>query len=381
MSCKEPNVIEYWTNTIYLKDQNKETEQPKGTKIRIISPKSQEFKGYEYYLDQDKKIKLKESYEYWGDLDSNHPVKLPKYTEHGYKLVPCRHCIGCKLKETKEWALRIELESKQYEHNYFITLTYNDENLPMKEYSINEKTGEKYTPEDFSYNWKGTLYKPHTQQFLKSLRQYFKREFNHEGCKFYLAGEYGTLGERPHYHLILLNTPELELKPIGMNTKTGHPYYINERIEKIWGKGFITIGEVTWDSISYTAGYCQKKLYGDIGQEIYAIKGQEPIFANMSRRPGIGRSYFNLYEKEIYKNDEIINSKGQSVKPPSYFDRLENDIGEEDYLKELKRIRSEYAQNELKKKMLKTNVTIQEQLQIEKRTLEEKQKYYNRERI
>lgn len=45
----------------------------------------------------------------------------------------------------------------------------------------------------------------------------------------------------------------------------------------------------------------------------------------MSRRPGIGREYYDLNKDQIYKFDEIILSTdkgGKKVKPPKYFDDL-----------------------------------------------------------
>ncbi|QCS36497.1 replication initiator protein [Capybara microvirus Cap3_SP_433] len=283
-------------------------------------------------------------------------------------MAPCGKCQGCRFKQSKEWAVRIEKEAKQYKHNYFVTLTYNDENLPIKE----------GYPES-----KGTLKKEHTIQFMKSIRQSIKRHYNHDGIKFYLCGEYGSKGERPHYHIIMMNMPELEKnKLVGQNTKTKDPYFTNDLFDSAWSKGFVIIGKVNWNTISYVAGYCQKKLFGEVGKKIYEMKGQEPIYATMSRNPGIGRNYYEENKETIYRYDEVITSKGKSVKPPSYFDRL-MDIGEEDsiILKELKEKRREKSNNALKQKYAQTTLTIKEQLALEERTAVEKLKKYNRDRI
>ena len=50
-------------------------------------------------------------------------------------------------------------------------------------------------------------------------------------------------------------------------------------------------------------------------------------------------------------------------------------------MEEIKKQRSEYTLNELKKKMKQTNKTMKEQLEIEERTLKEKEKQYSRGRI
>ena len=44
--------------------------------------------------------------------------------------VPCGQCVGCRLKRSREWALRCVHEASLYSRNSFITLTYNNENLP-----------------------------------------------------------------------------------------------------------------------------------------------------------------------------------------------------------------------------------------------------------
>lgn len=354
------NIILTQNNALKRKSDNRITDFTH----RIIFSNSAEFKGYEYYQKLNKELQKKgEPYQ--------------------YKTIPCGKCIGCRANERKNWAIRIEKEAKQYKNNYFITLTYNDQNLIIPEYSINKRTGEKYENKDNWREWTGTLNKKDMSQFIKSLRTYFEREYNWQGMKFYGCGEYGEKSERPHYHIILLNCPEIQLDPIGKNKKTKDCYYTNERIEHIWGKGFITIGKVTWESISYTVGYVSKKLFGNIKEEYYALKGQEPIFANMSRRPGIGRQYFEDNKNKIYDFDEILNSKGQPVQIPRYFDKL-MDIGNEEdyeYIKAIKRIRNEKAKNEQTKKMSQTTLTIKEQMAIEEKTALEKQKKYNRGRI
>ena len=51
-------------------------------------------------------------------------------------LVPCGHCVGCRLDYSRVWAERCVHEASKYEHNYFLTLTYDDDHLPKS-----KKTG------------------------------------------------------------------------------------------------------------------------------------------------------------------------------------------------------------------------------------------------
>ena len=45
-------------------------------------------------------------------------------------VVPCGKCMACRVKRTMEWSVRILDEASYYKANTFLTLTYNDENLP-----------------------------------------------------------------------------------------------------------------------------------------------------------------------------------------------------------------------------------------------------------
>ena len=44
--------------------------------------------------------------------------------------LPCGQCVGCRLERSCQWAVRCMHEASLYKRNCFLTLTYNDENLP-----------------------------------------------------------------------------------------------------------------------------------------------------------------------------------------------------------------------------------------------------------
>ena len=362
MACFHPNIAQYRTNAITKKNGDL------GTYVHIIYASSKDFKGYGYYLRAHKKIQER-------DKD----LMKQQNQEWGYMLIPCGKCLGCAATYRREWALRIDLECRKYAHNYFLTLTYDDEHIKIPKSMKNPSTGEIY------YNkgtWIGTLVKEDVTQFLDSLRHHFIRDFNHTGMKFYYCGEYGEKGQRPHYHLLMMNCPELDLTFIGRNPKTKDHYYTNKRIETIWGKGFITIGKVTWESASYVAGYASKKLFGTVKDTVHSKLGQIPIFANMSRRPGIGQEYFEEHKDEIYSIDSIVTSKGQSVRPPKYFDRLmKMDIGESDVMEKIKKHRRFVADAMTTKRLRNRETSLETMLFNQEEIAKNKQTWYNRGRI
>ena len=55
--------------------------------------------------------------------------------------IPCGQCIGCRIDYSKQWATRCMLESQYHDENYFLTLTYDELNVPHSEY-IDYETGE-----------------------------------------------------------------------------------------------------------------------------------------------------------------------------------------------------------------------------------------------
>lgn len=252
---------------------------------------------------------------------------------HGARLLelPCGQCIECRLAKSREWANRCMLEAKEHKHNYFITLTYDNEHLPLGK-AINIETGETYDVP--------TLRPKDLQDFMKRLRITWKRKHGVENIRFYECGEYGETYGRPHYHAIIFGLQIYDLKP-DHKSKKGNMNFRSEEIEKIWGKGRVAVGTVTWDSCAYTARYVMKKQTGKGSKEYYKVLGVEPEYVRMSRRPGIARNYFDANKEKIYDTDEIyINTnKGvQRAKPSKYYDKL-YDIEDHENLEKIKEAR------------------------------------------
>ena len=158
-----------------------------------------------------------------------------------YVEIPCGKCIGCRLAYSKEWANRCVLESKGWKNNYFITLTYAPDTLPL-----NEEFGN------------ATLKPKDLQDFMKRLRIEWQRKHGHDNVRFYACGEYGSKTHRPHYHILAFNLPLYDLEELK-KTDNGDMLYISREIDKIWGKGNTWVGEVNWNTCAYVARYIMKK--------------------------------------------------------------------------------------------------------------------------
>lgn len=202
--------------------------------------------------------------------------------------IPCGQCIGCKLERSRQWAMRCMHEKRMHVDSAFLTMTYSPDRLPVG----------------------GTLVKRDLQLFMKRLRK--ERS---AGLRFFACGEYGETTFRPHYHVLLLNTcfPDMKFwKQAGDNE-----LFASAELNGLWTNGDCLIGEVTFDSCAYVARYCTKVITGPAAESHYA--GREPEFTVMSRRPGIGFSYYQRYGAEAYRHDSVVVN-GFEVGLPRYYD-------------------------------------------------------------
>ena len=203
--------------------------------------------------------------------------------------LPCGQCVGCRLERSRQWAIRCVHESQQHEENCFITLTFDKKHL----------------------NEAGSLVKSDFQKFMKRLR---KSAINK--VRYFHCGEYGDKLGRPHHHACLFghDFPDKELYSV----RNGINLYKSKQLEKIWGMGFCTIGEVNFETCAYVARYIMKKITGKQAETVY--KDKIPPYNTMSRRPGIGAEWFNSFAGDVYPDDFIVIRDNIKCKPPNFYD-------------------------------------------------------------
>jgi hypothetical protein len=212
--------------------------------------------------------------------------------------LPCNGCIGCRLEKTRTWAMRMLHESKMHKKNCFVTLTYDDKNLPFG----------------------GDLVPDHLRLFMKTLRKHKGR------TRFYGCGEYGDENQRPHYHAILFGQDfTLGAKRCGGSEDA--PLFNSPELSKLWNRGHCTAGYVSPQSCAYVARYVVKKINGPLAAAHYTVNNsgsdyqRRPEFSRMSRMPGIGQPYFEKYGLEACTHDAVIIN-GKPVPPAAYYLRL-----------------------------------------------------------
>ena len=208
--------------------------------------------------------------------------------------VPCGQCTGCRSEYSRQWAIRIMHEASLNSDNSFITLTYDKKNLPQN----------------------NSLEKKAFPKFIRSLRQKNKGK----KIRYYACGEYGDNFGRPHYHAILFNYIPDDLVHLKKQL------YTSKSLSDAWGnKGHVSVGNVTFQSAAYVSNYVQKKINGKNKLAHYTNsetgEWREPEFSLMSRKPGIGKKWFDKYYKDIYQTGKDgLHMNGKFMKPPKYYD-------------------------------------------------------------
>lgn len=176
------------------------------------------------------------------------PLSIPRQGGSGAadrQTVPCGKCMACLQTKRSHWTFRLNEQLRNSSSAYFVTLTYENNKVPLSENLIPEVS------------------KRDVQLFIKRLRKRTKSQI-----RYYLVSEYGSTTHRPHYHAIMFNVDPVYSKA-------------TEMIFQEWQNGQIMVGTVTPASIHYVTKYAITKT--DYPSEV------EKPFALMSK--GLGKSY------------------------------------------------------------------------------------------
>ncbi|AXH74468.1 MAG: replication initiator protein [Microviridae sp.] len=209
----------------------------------------------------------------------------PRYFKSKDATFPCGICPKCKARHVSAWSFRLLQELRVCSSAHFITLTYDQSNVPT----------------DFFGNL--NLSKRDLQLFFKRLRKAQKSALS---VKYFAVGEYGGNTRRPHYHIILFNA-KLEL------------------VERCWENGEIHNGKdgVTGASIGYCLKYILKHKHKRCP---FGDSSMQPEFALMSK--GLGASYLtesmaNWHVADLVNRMYCNLTDGKKISMPRYYkDRL-----------------------------------------------------------
>lgn len=232
------------------------------------------------------------SYIFKGNARYTNPLTYGRFSDLADNgkysfLIPCRHCLGCHIDYSRTWANRLCIELNDVKKAVFVTLTYNNENLPLTNEGV------------------PTLNLRDIQLFMKRLR----KKFSQHRIRYFLAGEYGPKNKRPHYHAIIfgLSLDDFDLRLYKYN-ELKQPVYTSSVLEDVWTNGFVTLAEVNYRTCAYVSRYILKKHYSFGLADLHGAKQE---FVVSSRRPGIGLLNYDKYlEKGI---DHLTINTGDDV--------------------------------------------------------------------
>lgn len=185
-----------------------------------------------------------------------------------YYIHPCGQCTSCRVNDTRSWYVRSRFEIKKTErpYQYFLTLTYNDEELPEN----------------------GLCFKKHLKNFLNNLNTSFGLYL-----RYFATSDYGSINHRPHYHAILLSTKKIT----------------QSQIERIWKKGFVYLKKLTNMNLKYVLRYTVKKTPFD-----GSLDGWFRLISQ-----GWGNNFM-----EYYTGQEYLVFDGRKYSIPLYYIRKYN---------------------------------------------------------
>lgn len=161
---------------------------------------------------------------------------------------------------------------------------------------------------------------------IRDLQLFWKRLRKESGIplSYYACGEYGEKKGRPHYHACVFGL-NFSDRTFYTRTSAGFNLFTSEVLTKTWAQGQAYIGDVTYESAGYTARYVMKKRKGAGKYDHYVDKKtgelKQPEFAVMSRRPGLGKSWYQKFRADVYPHGRKL-VKGHEIASPRYYDGL-----------------------------------------------------------
>lgn len=214
-------------------------------------------------------------------------------------LVPCGNCFRCRDRRSNDWIYRLLQEDKRAISSFFVTLTYDNANVPLSQSGLLSLKYDDVT------------------KFFKRLRyyqtQYRKKwypEIDHDPkIRYYLVGEYGGRTDRPHYHAVVFNVLDAGL------------------FFDAWTAGSVHVGSVSGDSIAYTTKYVMKP------QRIPMFQGDDRVREQSRMSKHIGDNYLTEQMKKWHQQDieRVYVQDGQYKKamPRYYRDKIYTDTERE----------------------------------------------------
>lgn len=191
-------------------------------------------------------------------------------------ITSCGKCKACLLSKASNNSLRCQLESLYYKYCMFVTLTYDNEHIPVADYELYfddmhrefvclHDSDVVLSDVEFGHNKMRSLVRklnlngkvPYLrssdiQNFLKRFRKNLSNcnyeNFQFEKIRYYAVGELGPLHFRPHWHLLLWFDEQRTFS------------YFSKCLYKAWPFGRIDFSLSRGNCASYCASYVNSSV-------------------------------------------------------------------------------------------------------------------------
>lgn len=284
-----------------------------------------------------------------------HPLVLRDHSGYPYQ-VPCGKCVACQNNKRSSLSLKLRLEEYTSKYCYFLTLTYDDEHLPLfslgrdtcapefiRLYPYSERMRSdslisdfcsdfyKFDNDfidkmdyysDFVLNYErmfgkhcvyghglyALLYYRDITLFLKRLRKHIFKYYG-EKIRFYIIGEYGTKSLRPHWHcLLFFNSSSLsqafeDCENVGTSAR---PCYCPRFLCPFWKFGICDSKRTNGEAYNYVSSYVNqssnfpKLLVLLSNQKAYHSIRLGQILPQESFVSAIQKGDFSFFERQFY---------------------------------------------------------------------------------
>jgi len=235
--------------------------------------------------------------------------------------IPCGKCISCRLENARQTAVRCVHEAQMHPENSFITLTYNEASLKsaklqykdfqtfqkaLRTFIFDEKLKERF-PDVKTQSERRQLYRDTPKDSRDAL-------YEKTRTAIYVAGEYGDIGKRPHWHALIFNWRPQDLVP-KYTSDRGDQVFTSPTLSRLWPHGNSELGSVTFESAGYCARYASKKLqHGKDGEHDF-----NPI-SRRSSRNAIGKKWIEKYWPDVFRHG-YVEVNGQKTSVPRYYEK------------------------------------------------------------
>lgn len=234
--------------------------------------------------------------------------------------LPCGKCLGCRATHAQHWAHRCQHEARSWQHNSFLTLTYDDEHLPEeghlepRDLQLFIKRLRKRVHSLLAKSPKRAQTRPpHATSNARSRVVSDPRST----LRYFACGEYGEQNGRPHYHALIFNA-DFPGTRIGLSH--GDELRTNPLITECWPLGHHAIATARPGAV---AGYIAKYALKAQHRAAHGITDANGVwrpapFLRMSRRPAIGKDWLSKYHADL-SHGYLVTPDGHRTSIPRYY--------------------------------------------------------------